>query len=116
MQIVFHIVARKETENRKSRAYYEPSSLLTEGFIHCSYLHQVCRVANLFYQGQTDLLLMEIDKTKIGCQVIDEDLYDSGETFPHVYGKIPWYAVIAVHEFPTNEDGTFNLPSSVVAK
>ncbi|MGL5796470.1 MAG: DUF952 domain-containing protein [Waterburya sp.] len=113
METVFHIVAKKEVDNAQSEGYYQPASFVDEGFIHCSYLNQVCRVANLFYRGKTDLVLLEINTARIGCEVIDEDLYDSGENFPHIYGKLSWEAVVAVHEFPCNTDGTFELPTTL---
>jgi uncharacterized protein (DUF952 family) len=113
METVLHMVSKKEVENAKSEGYYQPTSFVDEGFIHCSYSHQVCRVANLFYRGKTDLVLLEINKARTGCDVIDEDLYDSGENFPHIYGKLSWEAVVAIHEFPCNDDGTFELPTTI---
>lgn len=114
MKTILHIVSKTEANAARSQGYYQPASFNQEGFIHCSYPHQVCRVANLFYHGKTDLVLLEINKALIDCEVIDEDLYQSGEAFPHIYGQLPWKAVMAVHEFPGNDDGTFNLPESIL--
>jgi uncharacterized protein (DUF952 family) len=113
MEAVFHIVAKKEVDSAKLEGFYQPVNFVDEGFIHCSYLNQVCRVANLFYRGKTDLVLLEIDKARTSCEVIDEDLYDSGEVFPHIYGKLPWEAIITIQEFPCNDNGTFDLPATV---
>ena len=113
MEKVFHIIPKQEADIAKKQGFYQPSSLIDEGFIHCSYPMQVCRVANFLYKGKTDLVLLEIDKAHINCEIIDEDLYDSGELFPHIYGKLPWNAVVAIHDFPCKEDGTFELPTTV---
>jgi uncharacterized protein (DUF952 family) len=113
METVFHIVSKKEVDQAKLKGFYQPASFEDEGFIHCSYLNQVCRVANLFYKGKNDLVLLEINKARTDCEVIDEDLYNSGEAFPHIYGKLPWEAVVAIHEFPNNDDSTFDLPTTV---
>ena len=113
MEKVFHIIDKQEADIAKEQGFYQPSSLIDEGFIHCSYPMQVCRVADLFYRGKTNLVLLEIDKAKTNCEIIDEDLYDSGELFPHIYGELSWSAVVAIHEFPCKDDGTFELPLTV---
>ncbi len=113
MEKVFHIISKQEADTAKAKGFYQPPSLINEGFIHCSYPMQVCRVANFLYKGQTDLMLLEIDKVHINCEIIDEDLYASGELFPHIYGQLPWSAVLAIHEFPCNDDGMFELPITV---
>lgn len=113
MTTLLHITSKQAAEAAQAVGVYEPSSLSSEGFIHCSYADQVCRVANQFYKGSADLVLLEIDQMKLNCKVVDEDLYDSGESFPHIYGKLPWPAMIAIHEFPCNDIGEFQLPASV---
>jgi uncharacterized protein (DUF952 family) len=113
METVLHITPREEVAEAEAKGFYRPRSLGDEGFIHCSYAHQVCRVANALFAGVTGLVLLEIDKVRTGCDVIDEDLYGSGEAFPHIYGSLPWEAVLAVHDFPCKDDGTFALPASL---
>jgi len=110
---LLHIVSKQEAETAKAAGVYKPDSLGSEGFIHCSYPDQVCRVANYLFKGNADMVLLEIDKTQLTCDVVDEDLYESGELFPHIYGEILWSAVAAVHEFPCNDNGEFKLPASV---
>ena len=105
----------KQTADGVRRAdVYRPDSLRDEGLIHCSYADQVCRVANFLYAGQADLVLLEIDGSRVGADVVDEDLCGSGEPFPHIYGELSWEAVVALHAFPCAEDGTFQLPSALV--
>ena len=113
MVALLHIIPKQEAEAAKASGVYKPASLSSEGFIHCSYANQVCRVANFLFKGNADLALLEIDKTKLDCDVVNEDLYESGELFPHIYGELPWNSVIAIHEFPRNEIGEFELPASV---
>jgi uncharacterized protein (DUF952 family) len=113
MASIFHILSKQEVEAAKVSGMYCPKSIIDEGFIHCAYLNQVGKVANFLYKGNADLVLLEIDKLRVNCEVIDEDLYGSGELFPHIYGKLPWVSVIATHAFPCNDDGTFELPTTV---
>ena len=88
---------------------YAPAGLAEEGFIHCSFAHQVATVATALYRGQTDLVILTIDER--GLPVVVEDCYESGEEFPHVYGPIPRAAVVEVRPFPPNPDGTFSIPA-----
>lgn len=113
MAALLHITSKQEAETAKSFGVYKPNNFNSEGFIHCSYPNQVCRVANRLFKGSTDLVLLEIDKTQLTCEVIDEDLYESGELFPHIYGELPWETVMAVHDFPCSKNGEFKLPTLV---
>ena len=113
MAALLHIIPKQKAEVAKTSGVYKAASLNSEGFIHCSYANQVCRVANFLFKGNADLVLLEIDKTRLDCDVVDEDLYESGELFPHIYGELPWNSVIAIHEFPCNDTGEFELPASV---
>ncbi len=92
---------------------YAADSLATEGFIHCSTAEQITTPANALARGRTDLVLLEIDETRLDVPLRWEpgDPPDpAGNLFPHVYGPIPPAAVVAVHPFPPNPDGTFTLP------
>lgn len=112
-QPLFHILSREEADAAKLSGSYIPQNYSTEGFIHCSYASQVCKVALNFYKAQNNLVLLEIDKSLLTCEVIDEDLYGAGEDFPHIYGELPWQAVRTIHDFSSNADGSFNLPATV---
>lgn len=115
MAALLHITSKQEAETAKVSGVYKPKGFNSEGFIHCSYPNQVCRVASRLFKGCADLVLLEINKSQLTCKVIDEDLYESGELFPHIYGELPWEAVIAVHNFPCSKHGDFKLPALVSA-
>lgn len=91
---------------------YVAPSLIEEGFIHFSYRHQVERTATALHRGQTDLVLLCVDDTTV--EVVDEDCYELGEKFPHVYTPIPVASVIAVLPFPSEPDGAFRLPDGLL--
>jgi len=86
-------------------------SLALEGFIHCSFLHQVERTATSVDKGREDLVLLVIDETDLPLAV--EDCYELGEEYPHIYGPIPISAVTAVMPFPPSDDGSFQLPDGL---
>ena len=110
---LFHITTRAELESAVSQGSYEPTAYASDGFVHCSYLHQVIKVANRFYGGEEGLVLLEISAEKIGAAIVNENLEGGDELFPHVYGQIPVQAITAVHDFPANLIGKFVMPPSV---
>ncbi len=100
---IYHLVPADEWS--ESAHTYEPPSLAEEGFVHCSGRDQVARVAEHLFTGRQDLLLLEIDPSRLTAEVVWEDLYDLEEDFPHVYGPIERSAVVRVLPFPPEEQG-----------
>lgn len=88
------------------------ATLDTEGFIHCSYLHQAVPVANAMYADAGPLEIAAIDPTLLTSSVADEDLYGAGEEFPHVYGPIDGAAIVAILPFERDESG-YRLPEDL---
>jgi uncharacterized protein (DUF952 family) len=68
--------------------------LADEGFIHCSFAHQIEPVANRWYRDLDRLVILRLDADALVAKVRVEPSSDgSGELFPHVYGPIPATAV-----------------------
>jgi uncharacterized protein (DUF952 family) len=107
---IYHITTSEEAGAAVRSGSYVPTAFVAEGFIHCSYLHQVCAVANRRFAGRADLVLFEIDRARLSCDVIDENLEGGAERFPHIYGRLPMDAVPHVHPFPCGPDDRFELP------
>lgn len=84
--MIVHIVERRDWEQAKSSGDYRANSLAAEGFIHCSSPDQVLRVANRFYRGVPDLLLLWIDAQRLSAPLRYET--GDGEMFPHIYGAL----------------------------
>lgn len=113
---LFHIVSKSDWEKAKSSGSYQPPSLKKEGFIHCSKTDQLLGVANSFYKGQTDLLILRINKEKVTSEIKFEPPLEapmSGLLFPHIYGALEVNAVDGTVEFPCSPDGTFSLPDNL---
>jgi uncharacterized protein (DUF952 family) len=113
MRALFHITSGEEARDAVRVGIYAPRAFEAEGFIHCSYSRQVCDVANRMFSRRSDLVLLEIDRTKLTCEVIDENLEGGPELFPHVYGRLPIGAVVKIHRFPCGGAGRFELPETV---
>jgi uncharacterized protein (DUF952 family)/heme-degrading monooxygenase HmoA len=101
---VLHLALPDDWEHARQLGQYTVSTrgvtLAQEGFIHCSYEHQVEAVANRFYSDLDHLLLLSIDTAGVDAPVVVEPPYPGApEAFPHIYGPIPLTAVVAVTEW-----------------
>ena len=96
----FHIALAADWAAAQSAGEYTMSTrgrtLAEEGFIHCSFADQVEATAARFYAGVDDAVVLRIDPVRLTSRVEIEDLYGTGEHFPHVYGTIPVTAVVDV--------------------
>jgi uncharacterized protein (DUF952 family) len=119
--MILHITTHKEWDKAQLEGEYTAASLNSEGFIHCSTPKQTTDTANIFFKGQTGLILLCIDENKL----ISETKYESptgggqhnpdvGSLFPHIYGPINISSVIKVVDFPANEKGFFELPIEII--
>jgi len=108
---ILHIATEQQWQEARRLGQYSPESFAGDGFIHCSYAAQVLRVANSLFRGRSDLVLLEIDPSRVGCQVSEENLQGGKELFPHIYGPLPLSAVVEVHAFACRADGSFKLPN-----
>ncbi|MHB1445448.1 MAG: DUF952 domain-containing protein [Acidimicrobiales bacterium] len=85
-------------------------SLAEQGFIHCSYAHQVQGVADFIYRDRSDVVLLTIDPNKLSAKVVVENLEGGEELFPHIYGPLPLAAVLRASPVATGADGRLELP------
>lgn len=110
---ILHFCGRDDWAAAQTDGEFRGDTLASEGFIHCSTAEQVHLPANALGRGRTDLVLLEIDPERLHSHVRWEpgDPADPASMkFPHVYGPISLAAVVAVHDFPPNPDGTFSIP------
>src|SRR5687767_10034514 len=116
--MILHITSRTEWNNAQARGHYVVAGMEREGFIHCSTETQAPHVANAFYRGKADLVLLVIDEAKLKPQLKWEPPagppaagISKSDSFPHIYGPINLTAVASVADFPPGPDGTFILPA-----
>ncbi len=104
--VIYHIATEADWARRTD--VHAPAGWRAEGFVHCSTEEQLVRVANRFFAGRRDLVLLHIDQSRLTALVVWEDGEGSGEDFPHVYGPIESAAVVTAEPFPCGPDGTFD--------
>jgi uncharacterized protein (DUF952 family) len=107
-ELLYHIAEREAWQQAIRAGRYRAASLVHEGFIHCSFRHQVERVAANYYAGRSDLLLLEIDPDALEAEVL---LEGGAELFPHIYGSIQLAAVTRITPFEPSSGGSFAFPS-----
>jgi uncharacterized protein (DUF952 family)/GNAT superfamily N-acetyltransferase len=121
--VILHLTNSTNWIEAQKQGFITAPSLATEGFIHCSTEHQMSAVANKYYRGATDMVLVHIDPAALTSPLrweppahIDGSPSLPNETlFPHIYGVINLEAVIRVIDFPLNLDGSFDLPAQLTA-
>ncbi len=93
---IYHVTTSEKWAEAQSKGQYEADSLATEGFIHCSTEDQVAGVLERYYQGQTGLVKLKIEKAKVERPLIFELAGSINEVFPHIHGAINLDAVVEV--------------------
>lgn len=95
-EFIYHITTIKEWEEAKLKKSYVPKDFEKDGFIHCSIERQIEGVLERFYQGQTGLVKLKIEKEKVQRPVLFELAEDLNELFPHIYGPLNLESVVEV--------------------
>ena len=91
---IYHITTTAAWEQALLEGAYTADSLAIEGFIHCSTADQVAGVLDRYYKGQTNLVKLTIDKSKVTSPLIFELATSINEVFPHIHGTINVSAVV----------------------
>ena len=111
---IFHVTPRISWYAAQKSGAYAADSLAGEGFIHCSKVDQILRVANTFFAGQNGLAILTIDPSRLVPELHWEPGTDlTTELFPHIYGPINLDAVVLVSDFEPGADGRFHFPVSL---
>jgi uncharacterized protein (DUF952 family)/GNAT superfamily N-acetyltransferase len=116
--MILHLLSREAWAEAQARGQLVAPSVATEGFAHCSTEHQMVDVANKYYSGANNMVLLSIDPTKLTSQLKFEPPAHLDGTpalphepmFPHIYGPINLDAVIEVIDFPCRSNGEFVAP------
>jgi uncharacterized protein (DUF952 family) len=94
---IYHIVLPDVWEQFHGRPSYQAESLVTEGFIHCSYENQVDAVLKRYYSAAKKVLILKLDTQKLRSKLVEEPS-TNGEVYPHLYGRLNRYAVVSIEE------------------
>jgi uncharacterized protein (DUF952 family) len=95
--IVYHIAMPDVWEHYRTKASYQPESLAVEGFIHCSYEHQLEAVLGRYFGGVECVVILKIETEKLLAKLVEEPS-TGGEVYPHIYGRLNHNAVVSTEE------------------
>ena len=113
MNLIFHIAIRSDWDAATAAGDYRVStfgmSLADVGFIHCSTAVQVQVVADRYYWGLENLVLLSIDTDRLSSPLRFDPV--GSEKFPHIYGPLNSDAVVQVTPLQTDSDGRIKVPS-----
>jgi uncharacterized protein (DUF952 family) len=113
MALIYHITAASDWAQARRDGAYRLStlgrSLADEGFIHASTAPQVAPVANAFYQGASDLLVLFIDTDRVQPEIRYEHVPGLADPFPHIYGPLNVDAVTATVLLERDASGRFTF-------
>ncbi len=96
--MIYHIVTSDYWAKFENIAEYVSETFEAEKFIHCCRKEQIAGVLERFFVGVNNLLIVEIDESKLSSPLLYEVVPDSEETFPHIFGPINHEAIVVVRE------------------
>jgi uncharacterized protein (DUF952 family) len=114
VNFIYHIATCADWEQARRDGEYTTSTvgktLAEEGYIHASQASQVAGVANMFYRGLPDgLLVLVIDPERVRAEIRYEDVPGVGAPFPHIYGPLNTDAVVAARPLSPGRGGEFTF-------
>ena len=113
MTFIYHIAAAADWERAVRDGQYTMSTrgvtLAEQGYIHAATAEQVALVANAFYRGERDLVLLVIDPGLVGPEIRYEHVPGQDLPYPHIYGPLNVSAVIQTRPFAPPPAGNFSF-------
>jgi uncharacterized protein (DUF952 family) len=105
MSRIYKILRRDEWLDAQCAGVFTGSGIdHRDGYIHFSTAAQARDTARLHFQGQGDLVVLEVDTGPLESALKWEPSR-GGALFPHLYASLATEHVIAVHPAPLGADG-----------
>ena len=104
-EVAYKIVDAAEWRAAVAEGRYEGAPVdLADGYIHMSTQAQLAETARRHFAGRGDLLLLTVDLTHFGDDLIWEPSR-GGALFPHIYGPLPVAATRGARSLSVTADG-----------
>ena len=103
--VAYKIMGADEWRRALAEGRYEGSAVdLADGYVHMSTEAQLAETARRHYAGRQDLMLLSVDLTALGDDLVWEPSR-GGALFPHLYAPLPAAAVTASRAFSVTAEG-----------
>ena len=110
-QIIYKIAPEALWREAEKNGRFTGAAIdVADGFIHFSTTGQVRETAARHFAGQSDLLLIVIDGSRLG-DALKYEVSRGGALFPHLYAPLDLEAVIWVKPLPLGADGLHQFPA-----
>lgn len=111
--IVYKIVPETLWRQAKEKGIFEGAEIdLKDGYIHFSTRIQARETARLHFSGVTGLLLVAVDAVALG-EALKYEPSRGGDLFPHLYGTLPFSAVLWEMPLLIGADGLHAFPEKM---
>lgn len=105
MTLIYKILPRDEWRAALAAGVFAGSAIdCRDGFIHFSTGAQAGETARLYFRGQSELVVLEVDAEALG-EDLRWEASRGGALFPHLYGALATQHVRRVHEAPLDAGG-----------
>lgn len=95
-KFIYHICKPAYFKAFEGKNFYYSASLERDGFIHCSFKHQLEFVLDSFFKEHDGLSLLKIDKDLLESKLVVEGPIDDLGGFPHIYGQINMSSIVEI--------------------
>ncbi len=116
MPHLFHFINQEDLDRNLNDRELVVPTLESQGFIHCSKLHQVIAVANFIAPYDEEMQLIEIDEDRVLPEIRYENLDGGATLFPHIYGPLNRDAIIAIHRLEWDGEDGYQLPEALIVR
>jgi len=114
---VYHLALLADWQAAVEGGSYRTSTLgvtlAEQGFIHCSFADQVQRVADTFFLGRDDVVVLTLDPARLTAEIKVEPV--GSDWFPHLYGPLDPAAVVGVRPLVPGPDGRLDAAGRPIA-
>jgi uncharacterized protein (DUF952 family) len=105
MSKIYKILSKAEWEAARAAGVFAGSTIdLADGFIHFSGHDTVRRTAELYFKGQSDLMLLTVEADDLG-EALKWESSRGGALFPHLFRDLKVDEVLAERALALDADG-----------
>jgi uncharacterized protein (DUF952 family) len=110
-RIVYKIMSTADLKQMQRDGVFSGSPAdIADGYIHLSCGSQLASTLDKHFSKVDGLMLAAVDLSQLGNTVRWEPAR-GGQLFPHIYGRLPVGAVLAVATLERTPDGLVKLPA-----